>query len=79
MGGDSALSKVKKVKAIRIREEWCKGCGLCVEVCPKHVLVMNRFKATVADLDACIVCCRCEDICPDFCLEVIPEDFDQQE
>jgi len=50
-----------------------------VEICPKNVLVMDRFKAAVAHLDACIECGRCEDICPDFCLEVIIEDKGSRE
>lgn len=73
------LSGSKKIKEIRIRTAWCKGCGLCVEVCPKDVLVMDRFKAAVANLDACIACGRCEDMCPDFCLEVITEDRESQD
>jgi len=69
----------RKVSAINIRKEWCKGCAICVSVCPKSVLIMSEFKATVANLDACIACRRCEDSCPDFCLEVILEDNDSQE
>lgn len=69
----------RKASEIVIRKAWCKGCAICVEVCPKKVLVMDRFKAKVADLDRCIVCGRCEDACPDFCLEVIPQDTDTQE
>ncbi len=69
------LSRSKKiVKQIVIRESWCKGCAICVDVCPKNVLAMNHLKAAVVNLQNCIVCGRCEANCPDFCLEVVFEE-----
>lgn len=73
------MSTSRKIKEIRIRTEWCKGCAICVDVCPKNVFAMKRFKAIVTDQDACIVCGRCEEACPDFCLEIIPDELSQQE
>ncbi|MCD4655736.1 4Fe-4S binding protein [bacterium] len=73
------MSVPKKVSEIKIREAWCKGCGICVDVCPKAVLTMSNYKAIVVNLEACIACGRCEDACPDFCLEVVVEDNDPQE
>ena len=75
--GRTSLNKATKkrgAKAIDINEKWCKACAICVEVCPKHVLMMQDLVAKVVDLDACIVCGRCEISCPDFCIEVIPDD-----
>ncbi len=72
----AAAKKGKKIKEIAIREAWCKGCAICVEVCPKQVLVMDHLVAKVANLEACIVCGRCELFCPDFCIEVIPDQQD---
>lgn len=63
----------KKIDKIIINEKWCKGCGICVDICPKHVLVMDGLVAKVIHLDDCIVCGRCEISCPDFCIEVFPE------
>ena len=59
-----------KVREIKINEAWCKGCGICVDICPKHVLAMDNFVAKVVNLEECILCGRCEISCPDFCLEV---------
>jgi 2-oxoglutarate ferredoxin oxidoreductase subunit delta len=56
---------------IEINEEWCKGCAICVEFCPKRVLVMNRGgKPEVADLEACSKCQLCDLRCPDFAIIV---------
>jgi 2-oxoglutarate ferredoxin oxidoreductase subunit delta len=63
----------KKIKEICINTNWCKGCGICVDICPKQVLAMDYLVAVVVALDRCIVCGRCEVSCPDFCIDVIPE------
>ena len=62
------------VLPLRIFEEWCKGCGVCVTFCPKGVLVLNRQgKAEVAHLENCIYCKLCELLCPDFAVNVRPK------
>lgn len=60
---------------IIIDEEMCKGCSICIEVCPKGVLeislVINRrgyYIPVVRDESACVVCRLCEIICPDFAI-----------
>jgi len=56
---------------IEINEEWCKGCAICVEFCPKAVLAMNRRgKPEVMDLEACTKCQLCDLRCPDFAITV---------
>jgi len=62
---------------ISILEEYCKGCTICVEVCPTDVLVMQtvgtRWQGSVAvvvNMDACIACMLCELQCPDFAIVV---------
>lgn len=60
----------KQVKII-INDEWCKGCEICVDVCPKHVLKMHDFKAIVEDEESCTGCMLCEQLCPDFAIEII--------
>ena len=54
-------------------EDRCKACGLCVVVCPKHILELaeNRFNAKgyapieVTDMDKCTACRHCAVVCPD--------------
>lgn len=54
---------------VKIIETWCKGCGICVAFCPKHVLSLNSSQIVQMDDDlGCIRCGRCEMRCPDFAI-----------
>jgi 2-oxoglutarate ferredoxin oxidoreductase subunit delta len=60
-----------KVSEIRINAEWCKGCGICVAFCPKHVLELNQQeKSKVVRMEDCIACRLCELRCPDLAVKV---------
>jgi|SRR5659263_468508 len=50
---------------ITVNEKRCIGCGLCYQVCPKGVLVMENGKAKVFDRKECIRCEACYKQCPD--------------
>jgi 2-oxoglutarate ferredoxin oxidoreductase subunit delta len=61
---------------IIINTERCKGCGLCVIVCPKKGIVISEksnksgyFPAVVKNTD-CTGCAVCALICPDVAIEV---------
>jgi len=60
-----------------IREAWCKGCSICIELCPKKVLALQNGKVAVVKPDDCIGCRLCELRCPDFVIDV--EDVNQNE
>jgi 2-oxoglutarate ferredoxin oxidoreductase subunit delta len=63
---------------IVIDSERCKGCELCVGVCPQHVIRMAEFfnphgyrPASLADPDgACTGCGVCAILCPDVAIRV---------
>lgn len=55
---------------VDIDEKRCKGCEICVALCPAQVLVMNKFKASVVDIEKCTACMQCELRCPDFAINV---------
>jgi formate hydrogenlyase subunit 6/NADH:ubiquinone oxidoreductase subunit I len=43
----------------------CTRCGLCVECCPTHAVVMSSVGPSFADVRACTYCGACETICPE--------------
>lgn len=56
---------------IEIKPAWCKGCQICVKLCPKNVLGLDENgKATVLNIDDCIGCMMCEYRCPDYAIKV---------
>ncbi len=57
---------------ITLRAAWCKGCGLCVAVCPRECLQMVDGKPVMVNPDKCTGCGLCEQHCPDFALRVNP-------
>ena len=66
---------------IKINREKCKGCLLCVSVCPKGSIKaddkLNRKgvkPVKFAEGASCIGCAMCAVICPDCCIEVFKED-----
>jgi 2-oxoglutarate ferredoxin oxidoreductase subunit delta len=62
---------------IHIIKERCKGCGFCVEYCPRDVLELSTEFNTkgyhspqVVKEDACVHCGLCEMLCPEFAIFV---------
>ncbi|MBS4022607.1 MAG: 4Fe-4S binding protein [Dethiobacter sp.] len=56
---------------INVKNEWCKGCGICVGICPKNVLAMNEDgKAYAKNPEKCGGCNKCEIYCPDFAIHM---------
>ena len=66
-----------KVKAeIRINEEKCTGCGLCVSVCKDFSLKIENRKAKITKhpLFGCIGCGHCMAICPADAIKILGSD-----
>lgn len=60
-----------KLKEHLIDQGWCKGCGICVQFCPKDVLELDHLeKVVVVRPEDCICCKMCELRCPDLAIEV---------
>ena len=59
---------------LEITEAWCKGCDICVKMCPERCLRLDaRGLAELANPAACTGCHLCEWLCPDFALRVVEE------
>ena len=72
--------KKKTTKEIIIDDKYCKGCFLCIAVCPKKVLARGAQRSRagysmprVENLETCISCVLCEMTCPDMALTVVQE------
>lgn len=66
---------------LKFRADRCKGCELCVSVCPKGILALdvenvNRkgyHPVTVTNEEECIACASCAMMCLDGIINVYSE------
>jgi ferredoxin len=64
-------------KKVQINLEKCKGCDLCIDVCPKAAIrksgVSNKkgYDYVEVDIERCNGCGACYIICPDCCFIII--------
>lgn len=63
---------------VTFKEDLCKGCNLCVSVCPVKILALDTTSlnkkgyhpAGVVEPEKCIACINCALICPDLVITV---------
>jgi 2-oxoglutarate ferredoxin oxidoreductase subunit delta len=65
---------------IEVKDDWCKGCNICIDRCPVDALeesnILNRRGVRpprLKEKNECNYCRLCELICPDLAITVIPE------
>lgn len=81
------IDKLKIPKGeLHIIKERCKGCGFCVEYCPKGVLALSEefnskgyHPPEVVKPDECVNCDLCEMLCPDFAIYCIRVEEEEEE
>ena len=63
---------------VTFRAERCKGCGLCVNACPKKIVELDKTRlnsqghhpAYCVDESKCVGCAFCATMCPDCVITV---------
>ena len=63
---------------IIVNENLCKGCEMCVNACPKHIIALDTQKinpkgyhpAKLMQPDQCTGCKSCATMCPDVAITV---------
>ncbi len=55
---------LRNVATLQLDRDTCIGCGLCCQLCPHQVFVLEGNKAEIAQLDDCMECGACALNCP---------------
>lgn len=63
---------------INVDATYCKGCGLCVDACPLHIIELDSNTITqkgyhpahCVEPDKCTGCTTCALMCPDVAITV---------
>jgi 2-oxoglutarate ferredoxin oxidoreductase subunit delta len=76
----STLATGFAVNRIEIIFERCKGCYLCVDACPKHLIEQGTdlnasgyYPARPTTENTCTACAICATVCPDVAIEVFKD------
>jgi 2-oxoglutarate ferredoxin oxidoreductase subunit delta len=78
------MAKISERGKVIIDRERCKGCYLCISVCPNDVILISDslnqqgyYPVEPRDNEnsgkGCIACAMCATICPDIAIEVYRE------
>lgn len=81
---DNRESKHPRVEIHLIKDQ-CKGCGYCIEFCPKKVFEESEeinargvHPPRIVDESKCALCRFCTAVCPDFALYVVEKPSDEE-
>lgn len=63
---------------IIVDENLCKGCKMCINVCPKKIIILTKDRinlkgyhpAMLTSEEECIGCAACATMCPDVAITV---------
>lgn len=61
---------------IKIHENKCIGCGLCVQLCPMHNLFIAKH--VVSQRNQCTMCYRCVNSCPQQAITLLGKNTHEQ-
>ncbi|WP_202319668.1 4Fe-4S dicluster domain-containing protein [Archaeoglobus neptunius] len=66
----------KRFARIYVDQALCKKCGICIYVCHKKVMDPHKFINYTYE---CSFCKLCELYCPDFAIEVVRVNENEEE
>ena len=58
----------RTLKRFLVNPRYCKGCEICVALCPKKIISMKGKVPVVEDPSQCTMCLMCETHCPDLAI-----------
>lgn len=64
------------MEQLHINTVRCKGCGFCIQACPKDALRVSDkvndkgYSVVEVDAEKCICCASCYRVCPDYVFEI---------
>ena len=61
---------LEEAATLEFDEKLCKGCGMCVIVCPHAVFEMEGKRAILVDRGACMECGACAKNCEEGAIRV---------
>ena len=61
---------LKNVSTLKLNQDKCVGCGMCIEVCPHSVFAIKEHLAEIIDKDSCMECGACSKNCQFNAIEV---------
>lgn len=61
---------VRSKKRRLLIEDYCEGCGACIEKCPYGLLTLKNEKAHL-DKEGCVLCGYCGAVCPQFAIKIV--------
>ena len=73
---------------VTFREERCKGCGLCIDTCPKKIIFESNklnekgyycVEIIEEGIVKCIGCASCAKMCPDSVISIYKYEEDNNE
>lgn len=67
---------------VTFNADLCKGCGLCIEACPKKIIALDEsclnakgfHPVAVKEMEKCLGCAMCATMCPDVVITVYKEE-----
>ena len=69
---------MKRQFKLEFNKDKCKGCELCISVCPKKILALDGAvnskgyrPAGAVNQAECVGCQSCAMMCPDLCITIL--------